>query len=104
MATVRYWFNEFKRGRTTIFEEERPGHPSDLFTKKIVKNVNDMVFGDRRKCSLAIGVPNGRAIKLLKIGLRWVPCLLEKDNVRVQITTSKKFFGSFKKNLQDFLH
>jgi len=27
MTTIRYWYNKFKCGRTSIFDEERPGHP-----------------------------------------------------------------------------
>jgi len=27
MATVKNWFNEFQRGRTSVFDEPRPGNP-----------------------------------------------------------------------------
>ncbi|XP_067212978.1 histone-lysine N-methyltransferase SETMAR-like [Linepithema humile] len=30
MITIRYWFNEFKRGRTSVFDEERPGRPIEM--------------------------------------------------------------------------
>jgi len=30
MTTIRYWFNEFKRGRTSVFDEERPGRPVEV--------------------------------------------------------------------------
>ena len=29
IITIRYWYNEFKRGRTSIFDEEHPGHLID---------------------------------------------------------------------------
>ncbi|KAG5316785.1 SETMR methyltransferase, partial [Acromyrmex insinuator] len=30
MTTVRYWFNEFKRGHSSVFDEKRPGRPSQM--------------------------------------------------------------------------
>ena len=38
MTTIRYWFNEHKRGRTSVFDEERPGRPIELTTENMVKN------------------------------------------------------------------
>jgi len=35
MATVKNWFNEFQRGRTSVFDEARPGAPK---TDKTAKN------------------------------------------------------------------
>ena len=32
MTTIRYWFNEFKRGRTSVFDEERPGRSIEVTT------------------------------------------------------------------------
>ena len=36
MSTVGYWFNEFKRDRTTVFDEERQSRPADEVTAEIV--------------------------------------------------------------------
>ena len=30
MTTVRYWFNEFKRGHTSVFDEELPCRSADM--------------------------------------------------------------------------
>ena len=32
MITISYWFNEFKRGRTSVFDEERLGRPIEVNT------------------------------------------------------------------------
>ena len=37
MTTIRYWFNEFKRGRVTVIEEERSGRPNEVTTEDMVK-------------------------------------------------------------------
>jgi len=38
MTTIRQWFNEFKRGRTSVFDEERsrPRPPVEAATEKVV--------------------------------------------------------------------
>ena len=48
MTTIRYWFNEFKRGRTSVFDEERPGCPIKVTTEDMVKKIHDIVLADRR--------------------------------------------------------
>ena len=48
MTTMRYWFNEFKRARTSVFDEKCPGRPADVVTVEIVKKVHDMFLADRR--------------------------------------------------------
>ena len=73
---MRYWFNEFKRGRTSIFDEQRPGRPTDVATDEIVKKVHDIVLADRRtkvrEVAEAVRVSYGTAINILrdKLGMR----------------------------------
>lgn len=66
MITVRYWFNEFIRGRTPVFDGEPPGRPADVVTEEIIQKVHDMILGDRRTkvrvVSEATGVSTGTAI------------------------------------------
>ena len=37
MVTVKNWFNEFQRGRTSVFDEPRPGVPKSDTTEDNVK-------------------------------------------------------------------
>src|SRR5947199_4285649 len=48
MTTIRFWFNEFKRGRTSIFDEKRPGRPIEVTTEDMVNKIHDIVLADRR--------------------------------------------------------
>jgi len=68
VTTVRYWFNEFKRGRTSVFEE-LPGRPADVVTEEIIEKVHDMILADRRtkvrEVAEAVGVSTGTAINIL---------------------------------------
>jgi len=48
MTTIRYWYNEFKRRRTSIFNEERPDRPIEVTTEDMVNKIHDIVLADRR--------------------------------------------------------
>ena len=47
MTTIRYWFNEFKRGRTSVFDEQRSGRSIEVTTEDKVKKIHDIVLADR---------------------------------------------------------
>ncbi|KAG5342870.1 SETMR methyltransferase, partial [Acromyrmex heyeri] len=99
MTTVRYWFNEFKRGRSSVFDEERPGRPADVITEEIVEKVHDMILADRRtkvhEVAEAIDVSYGTAFNILhdnlrmkRLSARWVPRLLTVDNKWMRLSIS----------------
>ena len=48
LATVKIWFNEFQRGRTSVFGEPRPGAPKMATTGDNVKKISDLVLADCR--------------------------------------------------------
>ena len=48
MTTIRYCFNEFKRGRTSVFDEERPGSAIEVTMEDMVKKIHDIVLPYRR--------------------------------------------------------
>jgi len=48
MATVKNSFNEFQRGRTSVFDEPRPGGPKTATTEDNVTQIHDLVLADRR--------------------------------------------------------
>ena len=76
MTTVRYWFNEFKRGHTFVFDEKHLGRPADVVTEEIVKKVYGMILADRRikvrEVAGAVGVSYKTVINILhdKLGIR----------------------------------
>ncbi|KAG5346128.1 SETMR methyltransferase, partial [Acromyrmex charruanus] len=84
MTTVRYWFNEFKHGCSSVFDKERPGRPADVVIEEIVEKVHDMILADRRtkvhEVAEAVGVSYGMAFNILHDNLgtktlstQWVP-------------------------------
>lgn len=62
MTTVRYRFNEFKRGRTSVFDEERPGRPADVVTEEIIEKVHDVILADRRTKVREVGSKGRRCL------------------------------------------
>jgi len=46
LTTIGYWVNEFKRGRTSVFDEERPGRPIEVSTEDMVNKIHDVVLAD----------------------------------------------------------
>lgn len=84
MTTVRYWFAEFKRGRTSVFDEERPGRPIEVTTDEMVNKVHDIVLSDRRvkvrEIVEMLNISIERVSHILherlgmkKVSARWVP-------------------------------
>jgi len=84
MATVKNWFNEFQRGRTSVFDEPRPGTPKTATTEDKVTKIHDLVLADRRSARLRelaerVGISKDRVGHILheilgmrKLSARWV--------------------------------
>jgi len=114
MATVKNWFNEFQRGRTSVFNEPRPGVLKTATTEHNVIKINDLVLADRRlkirEIAETVGMSKDRVGQILyailgmrKLSARWVPRLLTPDNKRNRETTSEQFLMLFKRNPKEFL-
>jgi len=115
MATVKNWFNEFQRGRTSVFDEPRPGAPKRATTEDNETKIRDLVLGDRRlkirEIAETVGMSKDRVGHILheilgmrKLSARWVSRLLTPDNKRNRETTSEQCFTLFKRNPKEFLH
>lgn len=100
MATVKNWFNEFQRGRTSVFDEQRPGAPKTATAEDNVTKIHDLVLADRRlkvrEIAEIVGILKDRMGHILheilgmrKLSARWMPRLLTPDNKRNCVTTSE---------------
>ena len=47
-AQVNFWIGEFKRGRTSLKDEARPGRPLDATDEEMCKKVRDLVYSEFR--------------------------------------------------------
>lgn len=64
MATVKNWFNEFQRGRMSVFDEPHSGVPKMATTEINVTKIHDLVLADRQLKVREIGV--SRYLKRLR--------------------------------------
>jgi len=90
MTTVKNWFDDFQRGRTSVFDEPRPGAPKTATTEDNVTKIHDLVLADRRlkirEIAETVGMSKDRVGHILHaiLGMR----KLTPDNKRNRETTS----------------
>ncbi|XP_031328764.1 uncharacterized protein LOC116159819 [Photinus pyralis] len=100
LATVKFWKAEFVRGRTSVFDDERPGRPNEVTTPEMINKVHNMIMADRRiklrELVEALNIPNERVHNIIhhhldmkKLSARWVLRLLTNDQMRKRVTTSE---------------
>ncbi|XP_011630294.1 histone-lysine N-methyltransferase SETMAR-like [Pogonomyrmex barbatus] len=88
LKTVYFWINEFKRGRTLIKDETRPGRPVEVTTPEMIEKIHRIVMEDRRikvrDIAEIVGISVDRVHNILhkelemkKLCARWVPRLLD---------------------------
>lgn len=105
--------NWFKRGRTSIFDKDRPGRPNEITTSEMIEKIHDIVINDRRvkvrKIAKTVGISIEQVQNILtthldmkKLFARWVPRLLIIDNKHTRVSTSKECLAMLKRNRNDF--
>ena len=45
---VHKWFTEFRCGRISTSDAERPGRPKEVTSQEIIDKIHDIVLNDRR--------------------------------------------------------
>lgn len=92
LSTIKYW---------------------EVTTPEVVGKIHGMVIDDRRirVCEIAeaVGISRERVenilheyLRMTKLAARWVPRLLNADNKRNRVTTSKECLAMFNHNKKDF--
>lgn len=90
LATVSYWYREFKRGRECIKDEPRPGRPKDAVTIENVIRAEWLIREQRdithREIEHKLGIGSPAVASILhdhlgvkKVSSRWIPHLLTEE-------------------------
>ena len=113
-GVVHKWFTEFRCGRISTSDAERPGRPKEVTSQEIIDKIHDIVLNDRRlkvlEISETVNISMGRVWHILheclgmrKLSARWVPCLLTADHKRARVVASEQCLGMFQRNSKEFL-
>ena len=108
-TTVKFWAAEFKRGRTSLGDDERSGRPKIATTDENIAKVHQMVLDDRRiKVREIVEVMNmskervcyilHQHLDMRKLSARWVPRLLTLKRMNI----SNAVLAQFRHNKSEF--
>ena len=113
-STVRKWAAEFRRGRMSLEDYERPGRPKVVATDENVEHVHSLIMCDRRRSQRdiagQIGISFGAVQSLLtdilgrsKVSARWIPRMLIKDQKKSRLDISKYLLSLYEADPEQFM-
>jgi len=113
-STIKKWAAEFKRGRTSIQDDERSGRPKTATTEENVAKIHNAILSDRRlkirELAEMSKISADRVHCILhdilgmrKLSARWVPRLLTPDQKRTRLNISQQCLDQFQRNPAEFL-
>lgn len=113
-STICDWYADFKRGRTSTVDAQRPGRPKEVVIPEIIRQVRQIVLVDRkvkvREIAEAVGISSGSVFTILhehlhmkKLNVKWVPHFLNIDQKEQRIVDSKAGLDMFNRNPKEFL-
>lgn len=114
-TTICRWYADFKRGRTTTEDAERPGRPIEAATPDNIKAIQNIVLSDRevklQEIVDILKISKGTVFKivhehlrLIKILSKWVPRLLTVEQKQRRIVDSECCLELLRRDKKDFMH
>ena len=110
----KFLVGEFKRGRTSLEDETRSGHPPDATDKEMCNKVRYLVYSDRRikveEIANALHISHGSVSTTLheclgmhKLTARWVPKSLSDEQMATRASVCSALLKRFRSKEDDFL-
>lgn len=112
-STVAKWTAEFKRGRLSIKDDERPGRPVEVINDEICARTEQLVMSDRRikiiQIATELRISCGSVWTILheKLGMskvcaRWVPRMLTPLQKVSRVDVCRDLLELYNDNKEDF--
>jgi len=106
LATISYWFREFRRGRDSLEDGSRPGRPEDVVTDEMVDRVKTLITKDRHctyvEIQRTLNVSSASVHKILheklevrKLTSRWIPHLLNAEQKQARVDWCRDMLRRF---------
>lgn len=108
LSTIKYWTAEFKRGRTCIYDVDRPGRPIEATTQEIDDKIHDLVLDEPktivRELAGTVHISTERVLNILHehLGMR-KKRLLTIDQKRIRVRMFQDYLAIFNCNSSEFL-
>lgn len=112
-ATVTRWFNEFKRGRTEIQDDQRSGRPTTSTDWDHSAQAELLIMNNRRikvsEIASELNISYGSTFTIIhdilgmsKVSARWVPRNLSIQDRHHRLHSSEELLGLIQNNPEDF--
>lgn len=106
LATVKRWYNEFNRGRSSLRDESREGRPKSVVVPENIDAVRELILQDRhvtyREIEASLGISMTSINKILhehlavkKICSRWIPHNLTKAQKDARVNWCKEMLKKY---------
>ena len=112
-STVAKWSAEFKRGRSSLEDDPRPGRSADVISQEMIDRVERLVLNNRRikvaELASECGNSNGSVYTIIhehldmsKVSSRWVPRNLNMQDHQQRVESSQELLEVYNANPEDF--
>lgn len=113
-SNIKYWFREFKRGRTDTTDAQRSGRPNEVVTPENIKKIHKIIMNDRKlklsEIADTLKISKERVhhiiheyLDMRKLCAKWVPRELTIDQKQQRVDDSEECLAMLNRNKSEFL-
>lgn len=111
IATVEYWFRQFRTGRVSTVDAERSGRPKEAVTDKNIKKTHKIILNNRKvklsEIAETLKISKERAghivheyLGMRKLCAKWMPRELTIDQKQQRVDDSEQCLKLFNRKVE----